>query len=688
MSGNLVLGLIFGNGSYTLNSGTLVVGTPSAPGNIIVGIDGTGSLTIGGGTLDVYGGSIQVSNFTLGGATGSASYTLSGTQNLTAGVININPNGSFFQTGGTEAGVFNNYGTFEYEGGTFNGALNNYGSFSASGTFTAPGGITNYAASLSVYSGSAVYGGNPGFTNNGNIVLSGGTIGAAGELENNATITGSGVLAPLPGLPTGGLPGVVFVNNGVVNVESPSSGAGSGPLLTLEMDTVNQGNINLVPAPSNSYEYTSDSVLSLATGVTLENYGTVSLEGGVIAGDGNVINDTGGTISGPGTLNGTFTNSAGVLLVQDGTLNVVNGFANSSVVELSGLSANLAGGAITNTGTVQGYGNVGNAVSSSGTIEAVGGTLTLGGSVTSTGLMSASSGAELLISQGMDNAGVINLTGGTFDNNDHPLNNTGQISGYGVVRTGGLTNNGSITLTGGTTTVNGDVTNEAGKTLTIAYNPAIFTGNVVNNGTVKSTGTTVTFTGNFTENGAYISDPSTQNFTNLTIGSSGYLSGGSGDTWLVSGNFVNNSTQNTLWNTALSTLEFNGSGAHLLDLAGQDLGAAGYTNNFAWGTLDLTDTTGELSLGSGNGAFTDGLYVDGLLGATISGDTITNIAGDGLDLYYLASDPANSYLGDRQYALLDGGELMPGSPVPLPSAVWLFSSGLLGLLVVGRRRSA
>jgi hypothetical protein len=677
------------NGSYTLNSGTLIVGTSSAPGNIIGNPGGVSSLTIGGGTLDVTGGTIQVTNFTLGGATGSASYTLSGAQNLTTSVITVNPNGSFTQTGGTEAGVFNNYGTFTYAGGTFTGALNNYGNFSVSGTFTAPLGITNYGPSLSVYSGSAVYAGNPGFTNNGNIVLSGGTIGAAGVLQNNATITGSGVIAPLPGLPTGGLPGVAFLNNGVVNVESLSSGAGSGPLLMLEMNTVNVGNINLVPAAPGSYEYTSDSVLSLATGVTLENHGTVSLEGGIIAGNGTIINDTGGTIAGPGTLNGSFTNSAGVLLVQNGTLNVVNGFANGGVVELSGLSANLAGGAITNTGTVQGYGNVGNAISSSGTIQAVGGTLTLGGAVTSTGLMTASSGAELLVSQGMNNAGVINLTGGTFDNNNYALNNTGQISGYGVLRTGGLTNNGSITLTGGTTTVNGNVTNAAGHTLTIAQNPAIFTGNVVNYGTVKTTATTVTFTGSYTENGAYISDPATQSFTNLTVGSSGYLSGGSGDTWLVSGNFINNSTQNTLWNTSLSTLGFTGSGAHLVDLAGHDLGAAGYTNNFAWGTLDLTDTSGEISLGTGNGAFTDALYVDRLLGATISGDTITNIAGDGLNLYYLASDPANAYLGDGKYALEDGGELMPGAaPVPLPPAVWLFGSGLLGLIVAARRRSA
>ena len=62
------------------------------------------------------------------------------------------------------------------------------------------------------------------------------------------------------------------------------------------------------------------------------------------------------------------------------------------------------------------------------------------------------------------------------------MNNTGQISGWGIFRTGGmgLDNHGSITLSGGTTTVDGPVTNENGQTITVAYNPAIFTGSVTN----------------------------------------------------------------------------------------------------------------------------------------------------------------------------------------------------------------
>jgi len=61
-------------------------------------------------------------------------------------------------------------------------------------------------------------------------------------------------------------------------------------------------------------------------------------------------------------------------------------------------------------------------------------------------------GNKLLFTQGLsNNAGLMSLAGGTFDNNSKPLNNTGQISGFGIFRSGGLTNNGAITFAGGTT---------------------------------------------------------------------------------------------------------------------------------------------------------------------------------------------------------------------------------------------
>jgi hypothetical protein len=47
-----------------------------------------------------------------------------------------------------------------------------------------------------------------------------------------------------------------------------------------------------------------------------------------------------------------------------------------------------------------------------------------------------------------------------------------------------------------------------------------------------------------------------------------------------------------------------------------------------------------------------------LKGAVISGDEVTNIVGNGHNVYYSKSSSANSYLGGKTYKLADGGELI------------------------------
>jgi hypothetical protein len=281
------------------------------------------------------------------------------------------------------------------------------------------------------------------------------------------------------------------------------------------------------------------------------------------------------------------------------------------------------------------------------------------------------------------NAGVISLAGGAFDNNNNALANSGEISGYGTLRSGGLSNSGSMTLTGGTTTVNGDVTNQAGGTIEVAHNPAIFTGDVVNEGMVKTTNTTVTFAGGYTENGVFISDPSNNYFADVTIGSSGYWTGGVGDNFYISGNFVNNSLLNTLWNTGAASLFFNGAGDQNLYLAGSDLGTlySGYSNNFAWGEFSLDSGT-SIHLFDGNSDPTAALYV----GLFELGDGLTQLGSiySDYNIYYDPNAAGNAYLGGQQYALNGSGFLLPAA-VPIPPAVWLFCSGLLGLVGVARR---
>src|SRR5205823_3895334 len=83
----------------------------------------------------------------------------------------------------------------------------------------------------------------------------------------------------------------------------------------------------------------------------------------------------------------------------------------------------------------------------------------------------------------------------------------GVITNFGTIRAGGFLNEGTMTFSGGISTINGDIVNSAAHQIRVAYNPAIFTGLVTNNGIFKNTSTSITFAGTYIENGTFISDP-------------------------------------------------------------------------------------------------------------------------------------------------------------------------------------
>ncbi len=214
---------------------------------------------------------------------------------------------------------------------------------------------------------------------------------------------------------------------------------------------------------------------------------------------------------------------------------------------------------------------------------------------------------------------------------------------------------------------------------------------VASGAAVRVTGANVTWNGTFADNGAYISDPSSQVFSNLDIGSSGYLQGGSADVFDVLNNFVNDSTQNSLWSTAQSTLEFSGlSGTtHEAVLAG--LGGVGAVNNFSWGALTLSAGNSlDLTAGPGNALYVDYLNLQG--GSSQLSDLF---ASTGVTLYYNANDPRNAYLLDSAYQLGGGGALDPYAgfsggtgTVAEPGALALMLAGLALVGVAVRRRAA
>jgi hypothetical protein len=102
--------------------------------------------------------------------------------------------------------------------------------------------------------------------------------------------------------------------------------------------------------------------------------------------------------------------------------------------------------------------------------------------------------------------------------------------------------------------------------------------------------------------------------------------------------------------------------------------------------LSAGSSTGQVwGAGTGGIAGSTDLYGQGP-------DTAGNGLGTALNLYALTGNGTNgqvqSYLLGNNLTLSSTGTLSVGkTTVPLPAAVWLFGSGLLGLLGVGRRRA-
>ncbi len=271
---------------------------------------------------------------------------------------------------------------------------------------------------------------------------------------------------------------------------------------------------------------------------------------------------------------------------------------------------------------------------------------------------------------GRDGTGTFTHTGGV-----HKVNQTltiaanpGSAGTYslegGTLTAGSIINNDSFAFSGGNLNLamdgSGTFTNNADANFDIENNTLIVNGNVTNHGTVKTTNATVTFTGTYTEFGAYISDPSENYFADLIVEASGYLTGGAGDKFIVDGDFINNSTQSGLWDTAEAYLGFSGLG-HLHDFGLADVADVDNPYDYAWGTLELLDG-GSLTILGGDNA---GLFVTDLI---LSPDSTLDL-GD-LDIHVV-----NLYA--EEATILGTGEI---NIVPLPSSIVLLGCGLIGMV--------
>jgi autotransporter-associated beta strand protein len=670
------------SGPTTINAGTVQLSStagPAIPGNLTIG-DGSGSYS----ASVLFNGNSQLSSSSTVTVNQACSLNLNGFSNTAASLSvaggSILTNGGGFTTGMlTTAGanLSSASGTIQVTGSMLNspssattfvttpttvqGVILNNGSLSVSGAVSSASGMTNNST-LTVTTTGAIVGNGTGLDNEGSLFLNGGTITGSGPVLNDGVVSGYGVL------------------DGAGGITNYSQITQSGGTLTISNSgtNLNYGTTTL----TSGYQFR-------LTGGNFTNFGTVNLDSGVVAGSASLMNSYGGTISGPGTILTSFSNTGGSMILGYGSTVVEQNFTNTGIVNLESYEASLTGGALNNVGTIQGQGNVGNNITNTGIIEAIGGTLTLSGTVQNgaSGLITAATGNKVLMVAGMAiNQGVINLTGGTFDNNGFALANTNQISGYGAFRTGSLSNTGTMTFSGGESTIDGNVTNQSKGVVSVKDYPTLFTGNVTNYGVFTSSSASATFAGAFVNDGVYSSDPSSNTFSNLMVGPMGYITAGTGDTFSISGSFTNESSQAGEWNTVGAALLFETGSSHVMMVSGSNGGPSrsGFQSNFAWNTLEL-GVGQSLTLESGSSGssafYVSALVLDGGL------SEISSITGNGVDIYYDPSNSSNSYLSGDTFELADGGELAPISPVPEPGSAGLIVVAIFGAaLGVAQRR--
>lgn len=255
-------------------------------------------------------------------------------------------------------------------------------------------------------------------------------------------------------------------------------------------------------------------------------------------------------------------------------------------------------------------------------------------------------------------------------------------------------NRGSFNHTGGT--VAGDVRSEGNGVYTVSRGSGSGAGTRVIQGDVRNfggefrvTGTDVRVGGEFINSRGVVrlTGGATlhllRRFTNVE---DSYVTAGPGDVIATSDNFWINegSADRTLWDTDQAELRFvAGSlgGQHSLRVVGTDVGrsAAGYVDNFAWGTLAL-DAGQSLALLDPDGPPERGALYVGVLSLAEGLSHIGRIRGQGHNIYYDPSLPGNAYLAGGTYPLPEGGAIIP---IPEPGVAW---AGLVAALAFLRRR--
>ncbi len=597
-----------------------------------------------------------------------------GTVNLTSGTLSINsggannmalvvPAGTALNLGGTfthaAGSTLSGAGTFNFNNGTHNflgpflptGAVNFNG-----GTIT----IANTMPSISAALGNATLNFNAPQTLT-SLTMSGGTLQGSGNVTisnifnwSAGTMAGagriifpSGATANFTSTSTKGLNRTVD-NSGTLNYSGNNLYFGYGVAVAGVINNLVGGVINATGeadflqssaaahAVNNSGTFNKSGAGTETdfTGVAFNNTATVNFTSGTLSLNSGGANTT--TLAVPvGTalnLGGTFTHAAGSTLSGAGTINFNNGTHNFLGQFLPTGAVNFNGGTITIANTMPAIsavlGNATlnfNAAQNLTSLTMSGGTLQGSGSVTISNLFNWSNGTMAGAGRTILPSGATaNVTSASSKGLNRTLDNSGMLNysgnnlyfGYGAAVPGVINN-----LAGG-------VINAVGEADFLQSSAAA---HAVNNaGTFNKTGaaTTTDFTGVAFNNSNIVNVPSgTLELNGVAFPGASVLQSVTGATLrLPTGHLTGTTTNSEQW-SALGRVLFDGGGSRQLEIMGRDLGnvPAGYTNNFAYGTLQLAGgVTVTLINAADNVPGAEALYVDTII---VPAGTTFNLAG-------------------------------------------------------------
>jgi hypothetical protein len=715
------------NGTYSISGGTLNAGNIYVGGDY-VGAGGTGTLTISSSSVVNVTGGVSIFN-----TPGSKVNFSSGT--LATGAIDVQGIPSLFNwTGGTleitkdvawDSGglpvstsvifgsslALSSSRTLRVDGnetiggnGSFNLTLNGGSTHSVAGDITLkPGGTLIEAGSgiALTYNNFLQAGGSLGnsFRNVSDYTYKNGGM-------SNLQFTNDGIATFAGNCSIGG----TLQNNNQVNLTnglsfSASSGITNVGTFNMNGASISSGLTNLI----NGYLDARGSISS-----TLTNHGTINVSGiltattitndGVIQGAGSVLNPQSSfSNSAGGLINATtpggvlsfarLDNNLAVINVgPTSTLSITSSWSSSGIVNLQGSLAKLAGGLITNNGTIQGSGLIATAITNgnTGVVRANGGELDFasGSNVfLTTSQLQASASGTLMFTQGLGtNSGIISLSGGTFDNNAHALANNGTINGYGTIRTSTFTNS-------------------TNKLISVGEGNMDVFGAFTNNGVVNiQTGRSAYFYGTVNGSGNFTGGGTAVFLNSLSPGNSPALVNISGSATLVGGTALNMELGGTMPGSQYDQLHVGGAlsigGIFSLSLISGFMPAVGNSFDLLdWGTLSGTFSSLSLPTLSTGQWDTSQLYTTGVLSVIpIAGDYNGNGVVDaadyvawrhGLGTTYPQTDYDIWRANFGNTAASGSGSQVAGgqAQVPEPTATLLGLLGLCNLAATRRGRS-